>query len=455
MEDEFRKDGTLDVRLSDDRCQALLTIHPAMGGGLPVTAEEVMEHLGALSINVGIRDSVIQEVVQRARDYCLPVTHIVIAENVVPCDGQDGKVHYTLPIELLSRPLPTRKDGSNLPDWFSLLPGKMVVAGQELATITPPRQGMQGKTVTWPIQTVSPRPAMPPSIMAGTSVRVSENGLQLFAEQDGYAWLQGDRLIVSPLRLIEAPAIASTHVTSTGAVFLDCVEDSQVRAAGIVAIKGNVIRTEIRAHGDVFLQTAESCSIIATGNVYVTEALINCEVNTKKRLVALGKAQIVGGVVCATGGVDGIFIGSPEFATTRLLAGQDRFSSLRAREIQEELHACDANIARITQALKPFATLAVHTTLTEDKRALVQKLQAQRQSQEAQLKELHNERRLLSISTKEKIDGEVRVEGIIYPGVWIEIGSAVHQMEVPASRVKFVGIPGGKSVEMRPLKAAA
>ena len=455
MDEEFRKNGTVDVHLTEDRCQALLTIHPAMGGGEPVTAEEVMDRLGMMKISVGIRDSVILECVQRVRDYCLPVTHVVIAENVLPREGHDGKIQYMLPIELLSLPLPTRQDGSNIPDWFSLLPEKMVLAGQELATITPARQGTEGKTVSWPIQSVAPRASIIPSVFAGPSVRVSENGLQFFAEQDGYAVLHAERLTVYPLRLHSSPSVGTAHTYTTGAVFLDKVEDSQVRAVGIVAIQGHVLRTEIRAHGDVLLQSAESCSIVSTGNVYVTNSLINCDVNTKKRLVGFGKAQIVGGAICASAGIEAGYIGCPDFTPTRILASQDRFSSLRLREIQEELNACDANIARISQALKPFATLAVHTNLTDDKRTLIQKLQAQRQSQEVRLKELLNERRLLSISTKEKIEGDVTVTGVVHPGVWIEIGAAVQQIEVPAARVRFTTGFSGKVLEMKPLKAAA
>lgn len=420
-----------------------------------MTAAEILERLKAMGVTYGIREKALLDAIYYAEDTGMPAANVVVAQGAVPQDGQDAKINYTLPHELLTQPLPKRKDGRGLPDWFALDPARMVKAEQELAAIVPAQLGTPGKTLTWPIQPVPPKAGKPAGLSAGQNVRASEDGLHLYAAHEGYACLQGEQLVVYALHIFAENLAGGAHSFPVGLVCMANVRQAQVRADGILAVKGAALGSSLRAQGDLFVRSAENCALIASGNIYVAQGLKNCEVITHQKLIALETAQIVGGTVYATEGVRAVSLGAADFTATELHVGEDRHSPLRNQEIQEELAQCDANIARISQALKPFVTVAAHESLPEDKRQLLQKLQAQRRMQEARIKELHHERRSLSILSKERVAAAVEVAHTVHPGVWIGIGTAAFQVETPMEAVRFVARAGGKAVQPEPLQQAA
>ncbi len=455
MAQGIRKNGHLELRFNEDRTQALATIHPPVGGGESVTAADILERLKAMGVTYGVREKAILDAIHYADDTNMPAANVVVAQGATPQDGQDAKVNYRLPQEVLSKPLPKRADGSGLPDWFALDPAKMVKADDELASIVPAQPGVPGKTLTWPIQAIAPKPGKPCMLNAGQNVRVSDDGLRLYAAHDGYVCLQGEQLVVHALQLVESNVVGGAHSFATSAILLGNLQQAQVRVGGMMAVKGVAVGCQIRVHGDLYLRYAENCTCVVTGNVYVLQGVKNCQINARKKIIALGTAQIVGGKVCATEGINAISLGASDFTATEVEVGVDLLSDLRGQEIQEEMTQCEANISRISQALKPFAALAVHDTLSEDKRQLLQKLQAQKRSQESRIKELHNERRALSIAAKEKISAAVTVAETVYPGVWIGIHAAAMQVESPLQGVRFVEAAGGKAVQTEPLQQAA
>lgn len=455
MAEGIRKNGILEVRFSEDRTQALATIYPPRGDGDQISAADVVERLKAMGINYGIREHGILEAVHYAEETNMPAVNFVVAQGAVPENGKDAKVTYTLPMEEITKPLPKRADNPALPDWFALSATKLVKAGAELASIIPPQPGTPGKTLTWPIQSIPPKAGKPAGLTAGAGVRFSEDGMHLCADQDGYVCLNGEQMVVHALRQIEENTTGGQHVFPAGAVFAGNLQKAEVTAGAFIAVKGVAMGCRLRAHGDVFLRYAENCSIIASGTVYVAEGLKNCEVNTRQKLVAFESAQISGGVVAATEGVSATSLGTPNFTITEVEVAVDRYSDYRNQEITQELSACEANITRITQALKPFSSMAVHEGLTDDKRQLLQRLQHQKQSQEVRIKDLYNERRSLTMAAKQKVTAAIVVTGTTHPGVMIRIRDAAMQVETPMEAVRFVEGAGSRSVQLESLEKAA
>lgn len=447
------KNGVLEIKFNEDRTQALATIHPPSGDGAALTAAEVIERLKGMGVTYGVREQAIRDAIHYVYDTAMTAANIVAAQGALPQTGNDAKVTYALPLDLLQKPLPKRSDG--LTDWFALDPAKLVKAGTELASIVPAQPGVPGKTLTWPIQVIPAQAGKPAALRAGQSIRLANEGTRMVAEADGYVWLHTETLKLQPLRLLTDNVINAEHTFPDGAVLMQCAQHSALRAGGTLAVRGVAQGCYFRVDGDVFLQYAEECEIVATGNVYVTKSLKNCEINTRQQVIALESAIISGGKICASAGVAAVELGSSDFASTEIQVGVDRISEIRSREIEEEIAAAEANIARIRQTLKPFASLAVHTTLPDDKRALLQKLQQQQRTQEAHINALHNERRTLAIAAKEKIAGSVSVSGTVHPGVWINIQKAAFQVESPLTAVRFVDVAGGKAVQAEALQRAA
>jgi uncharacterized protein len=444
MAEYRRKNGYLEIKFNEDRTQALATIYPPSPDGVAVYADEVVERLKGMGVTYGVREQAIRDAIRYVAETAMAAAHVVVAQGAVPQAGQDARVHYSFPLDLLSKPLPKRSDG--VTDWFSIDPGKLVTAGKEIATIVPAQPGTPGKTLTWPIQTIAAPSGKPVPLHAGQNVRLSDDGLRMLANADGYICLHNDTLNLTPLRIVTENLMGGEHSYPSGAVLMECAQNASIRTGGILAIRGVVKGCRLRADGDVFLQYAEDCEIITTGNVYVTRGLKNCAVNSRKQLRALESAHLMGGTLCASTGVSAVELGTPDFTMTEVQVGIDRFSEVRACEIEEEIAACEANIARIRLTLKPFASLTVHTNLPDDKRALVQKLQEQQKTQEARINILHNERRALAIAAKEKIAAEVTVSKTAHPGVLIGINKAAFQVESPLAGVRFIEDVSGKSV---------
>jgi uncharacterized protein (DUF342 family) len=448
---EQRRNGSLELKFNEDRTQVVGTIYPAAGGGNTVQAIEVTERVKAIGVTYGIREQAIMEAVHHVQS-SRTMVQFVAAQGTLPQDGKDAIIHYRLPIELLSKPIP--KTAQGWPDWFSLDPKKLVKADEELAVIVPANGGSPGKTLTWPLKDVPPKPGKPAALCAGPNVRSSDDGLRLFVQTDGYVVLHNEKLTVHAVRLMETPVAGGSFSFPAGGIFLNDVKQAQITAGEFVAIKGAARNCRIRSHGDVFVTYAENCTIIATGHVYVSKGLWQCDVNTPQRVITATEAGIVGGAISAQEGIEAGVLGAPDFTPTQVLTGMDRYSAVRTVELEEEIAACEANIDRISQALKPFVTLSVHTTLPEDKRMLLQKLQAQKRSQEARINEIHSERRQMSLGAKNRRPGPIKAR-TVYPGVWVGICNAALQVEAPLNQVQFVEGSGGKSVEAKPLLQAA
>jgi hypothetical protein len=322
----------------------------------------------------------------------------------------------------------------------------MVKAEEELAAIALPQSGRPGKTLTWPIKDIPAKMGKPAEFIVGANCRLSEDGTRLFAEHDGYAVLHNDQITVYPLRHMEETVSGGEHWFPKGAVFMRNVQQAKVTTGSFLAIRGVAFGCHLRAHGDVILTHAENCTIIAEGNIYIRAKLKNCKVITRKKIIALGAAEMLGGEICGAEGVEAITLGAEDSTPTLVLSGADLYSPLRDAEIEQELATCQENTVRISQTLKPFATLTMQSSLTDEKRLLFQRLQAQLRTQEARTKELHNERRSLAILMKERLPGMVSIAKKVYPGVQIVLQEATFDVDRPLEQVQFVPAPGGKSV---------
>ncbi len=445
------KQGVLTIRFNEDRTQALATIYPPAGDGEGVELGDVLERLKHNGVAYGVREQAIQDALRSVQETARPVVDVIVAQGVLPQDGADAKIRYTISHESLSRPLPKNVEGRV--NWFALGEGSMVRAGQEIACIVPALMGVAGKTMTMPPQTVAPNSGRPAALTAGPNTAYTADGARLLATVDGCACLHNETLTVHALRRVENATTGGIHEFANGAVFLSTLTQVDVRALGFIAVGGVARGCFLRAHGDIIVNACHDCMIVATGDIYVLGNLTNCQVNTPGKIIARPTAQIVGGSLCARAGIVAGSVGAADFTPTELIVGVDRYSCIRQEEIEEELRGCEANKQRISQALKPFATLAAHTRMTLEQREMLLKLKAQTTAQEERISALHGERRTMVMASKSKSDACVSVKGTAHPGVWIGIGDVARQVEEPTEHSLFSAAPNGKSVQAQPLDA--
>jgi uncharacterized protein (DUF342 family) len=445
--------GTFELKFNDERTLALATIYPSRDGGEPVNVLEVRHRLRALGVSYGIRDLAIREAIHTAEDTHMAATNVVVAQGTVPVDGADASVHYHLPVLPLGIPPPAVIEGTCIPDWLSVRSDKIVRAGQEIAYIVPATPGTPGRTLTWPVHTIPPKPGMPASACAGKNVALVES-TRLMAETDGYACLHEDTLTVIPMTIQEGDA--GNDITSSGGIVVRAnAVLARLRSGGFIAVGGAAVACRLRADDDVIITYAENCEIVTAGSLYVHKGLKNCRVVARKKLIMAPGASLVGGSSEAGEGIETRSIGSEQAAETEVRCGRDFFSDLRILEIQEELTACEANIKRISQTLRRFSGHTSMAVLSDDRRALLHKLQVQNRNLDLRMSELHTERRAISFIRNEKCTGVVEAAGTVWPGVLIEIGGVTTRIEEPVSSVRFQQSASGKSLDAVPIPRAA
>lgn len=442
------RDGYFDLEFNSDRTQVYATVYPPSNGGRSVTAQEVRARLRQMGVMYGYRDSEILRAIKQAEETQTPAARIVVAQGLLPEDGDDGQVLWKVDVEALSLPLPSLSNG--LPDYFALEPERRVQAGQLLASRTLPHPGTPGKSLTGPLRSVPQHGGRDVSLLIGGGVRASEDGQCYFAAVDGFAVYQGGRLSVLPLQRVEDDLPPGEHRFPGGLVLLGGLRGASVRAQDVVAVRGTTAGAVIRTHGDVVLTRAARSKVFTEGNVYVLGTLLHCEVNTSRKIIALESATLIGGTLTATEGVEAVDLGAPDSTETRVTVGIDRLSACRLTELEEEIAACELNVQKIGQALRPL-TIAASEALPAQKRQLVQTLLEQRRGLEARVRELHSERRLRMMSAKARITGTVTVTGTVHPGVWITIRTAETLVESPQQGVVFAESDRGRRVAMTPL----
>ncbi len=446
---ECDRDGRFQLVMNEDKTQVTLTVAPPKAAGRSVTVPEVVEELRRMGVMYGIRESEIGRAVKVAHETGLSSPAVVAAQGQLPEDGVDAQTTWRIDLHAIQHPMPQRIDG--IPDYFAYDPERMVKAGQVLLNVTPARAGTPGKTLLAPFAAVPQAKGRDTGITAGSGVRMSEDRLQFTATADGCAELIRDRLVVHPIRWIDGDLEGDT-VASGGLVVMGNMRSGgSIKARGVVAVKGSLAGVKVRARGDVFVTRAARSTIVADGNVYVLEQLLNCEVNCHGKLIALDGASIAGGDLLATGGIDAMDLGADNGTYTTAAVAVDGLNGVRSTEIQEEIAACEATAQKIGATLRPLAALPT-AALPPDKRELIQRLMDERRNLEDRVRELHGERRQLTVTSKEKIAANVVVRGTVYPGVEVKVGQASNRVDQALCCVFFTEGADPLHIAVRPWK---
>ena len=195
---------------------------------------------------------------------------------------------------------------------------------------------------------------------------------------------------------------------------------------------------------------------MTTGNLYLSGVMRGCHVTVRGKVLELANSFVIGGCIRASHGMTITNLGDDSKTFTEVKIGEDYLTGVRVQEIREELGQCEENIKRISQALRPFVSVATHSTLDMAKRALLKRLQQQQAAQELRIKALHNEKRTLTMDARDDYSAAaVNILGTIHPCVRVHVRSAMTRIESPYSQMQFVEGVGGKWVRMQPLQNAA
>jgi len=322
------------VRITDDKLKAYVTV--GTDEKFP-SKVELMDALWKAGVVYGIKEDVIKKILSEKR----PVGDVLIAEGKAPVPGEDAKLIWY--IDISTRPVVN--DGE-IVDLRKLKLFEYVTKGQELVSKLPGTKGTPGKAVTGEDIIIPGRDVQLPG---GKNTTISADGLTLYADVSGYAYLKDGRVCVDDIIVVRNVDYSSGNIKFSGSVKVeeDVRPGFMVEAEGTVDIGGNVEAAFITSReGDVIVKLGvvgrgkarivagkgvrcgyiQDARIKAKGDVVVDRYIINSSVVCGGNVIVGTKGGIIRGgkvfsqesiVADEIGGEQGVLtevgISSPEF----------------------------------------------------------------------------------------------------------------------------------------------
>ncbi|MDD2863363.1 MAG: FapA family protein [Methylococcales bacterium] len=261
-----RRDAHCDIRISDDKLKAHLSITPNFGGK-PVTLADVLEQIESKKIVWGLAPiEDIQAVVDKAH-----VADFLIAQGLEPVEGVDAKFLSLMP-EVHERKPHVDENGDV--DYREL--GDIVIVHKDevLMQRIPPVPGKKGRSIFGEI--------IEPTGGADTPFSGDKKGVylnpedsnQLLSSITGQPVTIPNGMIVSPVLTVKQVDFSSGNLRFDGSIVVqgDVKEGMKVYALEDITIEGNVTDAQIECMGCLNIKGG------VTGN---SDLIANGEINIK------------------------------------------------------------------------------------------------------------------------------------------------------------------------------
>jgi uncharacterized protein (DUF342 family) len=438
------------IRISQDQMQASIMLLPPEGGRL-LSFEDIVEIIKNSGVVYGIDEESIRKLLAN-RKYGAETT---IAWGKSPQKGEDAKLTFC--VDFNKKPKPKiNEDGTVNYHFLDII--ENVKKGQILATLTPPTQGIPGKTVMG--DPIAPKPGKTMTMPKGKNVIVSKDGLKLFAAIDGKVEMINDKIHVYSVYEVRHNVDHSTgDIDFIGNVIVygNVLSGFKVKAGGYIEVRGVVEGATLIAQGDVLLRKGlqgmkkgfiqaggnviarfiENGSVYAKGDI-IAEAIMHSDVQSGQYVKVSGKkGLIVGGKVHAVLGISAYTIGSPMATSTSLEVGIHP-------EIREEYDSIKIELERLEKEQKKMDQILTLLNRMENtgnlspkkqqakRKALRMKLEYYQRIPAIKARILELEETFLMIA-----DGKIHIRKIIYPGVSIVIGASMSKINDTLQYVTF------------------
>ncbi|HPP88553.1 MAG TPA: FapA family protein, partial [bacterium] len=242
-------DGKFEIKVSDDKLKASIIVYPPMEGGKPVTKEQVEAEIKSLGIK-NYKQFVIDGLFSDVPLYC---EEVVFAEGKPKINGKDATIDYKVNVAE-EKALNFKEDESGRVDFHEMGLIENVVAGQVLARKVPATIGQNGEDIFGNIMPAEDGKDI--QLTPGKNVSLSDDGMELVSDIDGFASFDGKKLRVDPIYHVNGDVSFETgNITFLGTVIVTGMvrDDFVIRASGDVFV-GAVAAAEIEAEGNVVIR---------------------------------------------------------------------------------------------------------------------------------------------------------------------------------------------------------
>lgn len=429
-------DCSYEISVSQDAMEAYLTVIPPKGGK-EVNKEDIFEQLQLKNIKYGVLEKEINLIVNQK----LYNSRILIAKGDYPTNGKDAVLQYHFDTSN-ERKVCISDDGKV--DFRELSLIKNVSDNQILVTMIPATKGVNGQNIYG--EDVQAKDGKKINLPKGKNVEVTEDGLSLISTIKGEVKFIDNKVSVFPVYEVNSNVDNSTgnirfvgKVVVKGNVLTGFIieADEDIEIHGVVEgaqiySKGSIIlhrgmqgmsKGELRCDGDLIAKYIENSKVYAKGNIQ-TEAIMHSTVYCGKKLEVRGrKGLIVGGEVKASEEIKAKIIGSPMATVTDIEVGINPEIRTKYENLKIETAKLTDNLLKLTQAVDLLTKLSRKSELPEDKKALLNKSIMMKLQTRNKLEQFKSEMISLENYMEEISNGKIKVEGLVYPGTKVTIGS--------------------------------
>lgn len=404
----------------------------------------VMTLVNANGVSYGIDEDKIRQMI----DQQIYGQEILIAEGQMPVDGVDGYYEYKFDMNFSKKPK-LNPDGTV--DYWSIKMVEIVTEGQVIAEYHKSVPGRDGTDVKGrPVLAKRGRELIP---LRGKGFERSLDGTKYTASLDGKIEMSGERIVILPVYeingdadlsvgnidfrgdvIIHGSVCSGVTVKATGTVTVDgIVEGANIDAGKDIVLRSGVMgasRTTVIARGDISAKFFEYARVHANGTIQA-DVFLNCQVSCGGSVILNGKkACIVGGEVGAVEGIEVDTLGSEGEVKTYVKIGNDIAIRRRIAVLENKIKIEKTNLAKIEEGLRILNDMKNDPRRKDLLRVKIRDT-ALLAGDEAELEKL-----------LDQIDrargGVVRVTGIVYPGVRVDIDELRVFVKEQQERMEFV-----------------
>jgi len=450
------RDAAVEVSVAADSMSAALTLGAEEGLGSPLTVEGVLASLAEKGVVQGLEPYSIAEAVSDARSG-KPVLKRVVAR------GKQGKPGGSVEVEWLAHratgALYTIHDG-NRADFRERDTMTRVEAGAPILRIKKAADaGEDGVDVLGkPVKATGSAGAdLVPEHDAtireekdaeGNTLYVAVNGGEMVVEG---LFGEGGRITVREKLDVEGDVGNATgnlrfpgtvHVAGSVLAGYSLIAGGDVAIAGAVeaslvssdgcikvaeGIKG-ARKGTIRARLCIEAAFAEQALLLAVDDVRLKTGCVLCNVKTNGRLLVAGdKGSLIGGICRARKGVDVAVLGSENFAKTEISFGQDYLVADQIEAEEREIEKLKTMILQSDRTMTELESAGAGLDRIRQDKVKLLKLLEKRTHRVFDLRE----------KFETHVASEVRVRGMVFPGVILESHNRFYEVRAKKSKVVF------------------
>ena len=430
--------GGFEITVSEDEMAAHLSVSPAVGGGDPAAAEEILAECQTRGITFGLKNEALTSTVADAESGGKKVSDILIAAGNEPVNGVDGR--FVLKTDLASgdkiKLLEDGKVDFKEQDLYT-----QAGEGQLLGIVTKPIPGRQnGHTVTG--KEIQASGGTELTFEIGNNIRVEEDGktIKYYSEIDGQLIADETSLTVEPVLQVAGDVGPKTgnihfngfvHVQGSvddnytifgekGVVVEGSVGSAEIRSAADISIAGGVMGREkglLLAKNNVSVKFAENAHIQAGGSIEIQRAALNCTLQAGNKIKSMmEKGQIIGGKIQTKEGMEVKILGNDLEHKMEVYVGVDFVLESRIEKTRTKVERYKTALQKILSILERIRADG-SDPLPADRKKIYDNAVKKRGEIETAIKEMSKSIHFHSERAQQWNRAEVAVSESLYPGV--------------------------------------